>query len=107
LFPDGMRPSERTGFPLLPGGAPAGSMECYRCGKEGHIRPDCTANQEETVPTLESSFRAICGFILGRSNRNTTQVNLVDNAEENEFTWLFGNAIPRGLQGNGEGPSAG
>ena len=41
-----------------------------------------------------------------RSNRNAIQINLVDNAEADEFAWVFGNATSQGLQGNGEGPSA-
>ena len=105
-FPGTMKPTEHTGFPLRPGGAPAGSAECYKCGKTGHIRPECNATQEQLIPPLEGSFRAICGSVLGRSNRNAISINLVDDAEADEFAWVFGTATSQGLQGNGEGPSA-
>jgi len=105
-FPS-LRPSEHTGFPLKPGGALAGSGECYKCGKEGHRHPECSANQDQLIPPLEGTFRAICGSILGFSNRNAAQINFVDNAEEDEYTWVFGNTNSQQFQGNGEGPSAG
>jgi len=105
-FPS-LRPTEHTGFPLRLGGAPAGSGECYKCGKEGHRRPECEATQGQLIPPLEGTFRAICGSILGFSNRNTTQVNLVDNVEEDEYAWVFGKVASQRLQGNGEGPLAG
>jgi len=101
-----LRVTEQTGFPLRPGGAPAGSGECYRCGKGGHIRPECDTPPEQLIPPLESTFRAICGSVLGRSNRNAIQINLVDDVEADEFAWVFGNATSQGPQGNGEGPSA-
>ena len=87
-----LRPTEHTGFPLKPGGAPAGTGECYKCGKGGHRRPECSTNQDQLIPPLEGTFRAICGSILGFSNRNTAQINFVDNAaEEDEYAWVFGN----------------
>ena len=104
-FPGVMKPTEHTGFPLRPGGAPAGSAECYKCGKTGHIRPECNATQEQLIPPLKGTFRAICGSVLGRSNRTAISINLVDDAEADEFAWVFGTAS-QGLQGNGEGPSA-
>ena len=105
-FPGITKPTEHTGFPLRPGGAPAGSAECYKCGKTGHIRPKCNATPEQLIPPLEGSFRAICSAVLGCPNRNAISINLVDDAEADEFAWVFGTAASQGLQGNGEGPSA-
>lgn len=99
--------TEHTGFPLKLGGALAGSGECYRCGKEGHRRPECSANQDQLIPPLEGTFHAICSSILEFSNRNTAQINFIDNVEEDEYTWVFGNTNSQRFQGNGEGPSAG
>ena len=98
-----MKPTEHTGFPLRPGGMPAGSAECYKCGKTGHIHPKCNATQEQLITPLEGTFHAICGSVLGHSNCNAISINLVDNAEADEFAWVFGPAS-QGLQGNGEGP---
>jgi hypothetical protein len=97
------RASERTGFPLRPGGAPVGSGECYQCGFTDHRRSDCVAAGHPPVSDFERGFRALCGSILGHSSRNTTQVNMVDT-EEDEFAWM--NTKAGGLSGNGEGPSA-
>lgn len=102
-----LRPTEHTGFPLKPGGAPPGSGECYRCGRGGHRRPECNAEQGQLIPPLEGTFRAICGSILGFSNRTAAQINMVDNAEEDDYAWVFGNTTARRIQGNEEGPSAG
>jgi len=105
-FPGVTKPTEQTGFPLKPGGAPAGSAECYHCRRGGHIRPNCETAPDQLIPPLESTFRAICGSVLSRPNRNTIQINFVDDAEANEFAWVFGNTTSQGLQGNGEGSSA-
>ena len=104
-FPGIAKPTEHTGFPLRLGGAPAGSAECYKCGKTGHICPECNATPEQLIPPLEGSFRAICGAVLGHPTRNAISINLVDDAEADEFAWVFSTATLQGLQGNGEGPS--
>lgn len=94
--------SKNTGFPLRPGGAPPASGECYNCGKTGHRRIDCQATKK--IPTMEATFRAICGSILGQPSRRTAQVNYVSTPGDDEFAWL--NRESTGQQGNGEGPSA-
>ena len=106
MFPGIAKPTEHTGFPLRPGGAPAGLAECYKCRKTGHIRPECNAMPEQLIPLLEGSFHAICGAVLGCPTCNAISINLVDDAEANEFAWVFSTATSQGLQGNGEGPSA-
>jgi hypothetical protein len=84
-----LRPMEHTGFPLKPGGVLPGLGECYKCGKEGHRHPECSANQDQLILPLEGTFWVICGSILGFSNRNATQINFIDNVEEDEYTWVF------------------
>ena len=96
--------SKSTGFPLRPGGAPPGSGECYNCGRTGHRRMDCQTTGTKKIPTLEATFRAICGSILGQPPRRPAQVNYVATSGEDEFAWL--NRESSGHQGNGEGPSA-
>ena len=96
--------SKSTGFPLRPGGAPPGSGECYNCGIAGHRRIECQATGTKKIPPLESSFRAICGSILGQPSRRTAQINYVAAPGEDEFAWL--NIESNSQQGNGQGPSA-
>ena len=96
--------TKATGFPLRPGGAQPGSGECYNCGKTGHRRIDCQTMGTKKIPSLEATFRAICGSILGQPSRRTAQINYVSTSGEDEFAWL--NAEPSNQQGNGEGPSA-
>jgi hypothetical protein len=96
--------SKATGFPLRPGGAPPGSGECYNCGRTGHRRIECQAMGNRRIPTLEATFRAVCGSILGQPPRRAAQVNYVAAPGDDEFAWL--NMESSGQQGNGEGPSA-
>jgi hypothetical protein len=96
--------SKNTGFPLRPGGAPPASGECYNCGKTGHRRIDCQATGAQKIPTMEATFRAICGSILGQPSRRAAQINYVSTPGDDEFAWL--NRESTGQQGNGEGPSA-
>jgi hypothetical protein len=96
--------SKSTGFPLRPGGAQPASGECYGCGKTGHRRIDCQATGTKKIPTLEATFRAICGSILGQPSRRTAQINYVAASGDDEFAWLNSSTTER--QGNGEGPSA-
>ena len=92
-----------TGFPLRPGGAAPGSGECYGCGMIGHR---CSAQQCTTgqINPRERTFRTICGRIL--RFMPTSQVNFVNDADD-EFNWLNDQALkPAPSQGNGGGPPA-
>jgi len=92
-----------TGFPLRPGGAAAGSGECFGCGMVGHRRDSgmCTT---EPINNRERTFRTICGRILRAAP--AAQVNLVED-ERDEFSWLGDRALATtAAQGNGEGSSA-
>ncbi|KAG7527298.1 hypothetical protein FFLO_07073 [Filobasidium floriforme] len=42
-------------FPLTPGTDPAGSNECYNCGKADHLRSNCRASY--TIPENEQRYR--------------------------------------------------
>lgn len=96
------RVTKHTGFPLRPGGAPPGSSECYKCGKTGHTRAGCTAQQEVCIPEKESIFRSICGSIFRGTRQPSAPVNHIGTAESDD-DWLWrGNTH----QGNGEGPPA-
>jgi hypothetical protein len=98
---DSGRVTKYSGFPLRPGGAPPGSGECYKCGKTGHAKANCTAQPESCIPEKEAIFRSICGAILRGTRQASAPVNLVGTVEsDNEWLWK-GNAH----QGNGEGPS--
>ena len=94
--------TKTTGFLLQPGEAPPGSGECYNCGQTGHRCIDCQATKK--IPSLEASFYAICGSILGQPSRHTTQINYVAASGGDEFAWL--NMRSNEQQGNGEGSSA-
>ncbi|KAF8889563.1 hypothetical protein BD779DRAFT_1610959 [Infundibulicybe gibba] len=87
-FGENARVTPRTGYPLRPGGAPLFSGECYRCGKTGHRRPDCTATEVTSC------------WAPGMS-----RVNAVGEEAADEFGWE-NNVGRRDDQGNGEGPSA-
>lgn len=95
--------NEITGFPLLPGGTPPGSGECYVCGKSGHMRPNCT---NEQVPFKERQWRSICGTVLGHSRPAPSPVNFIV-ANQDNFEWMHSAGFEDNTrQGNGEGPSA-
>jgi hypothetical protein len=96
------RVTKYTGFPLRPGGAPPGSSECYRCGKTGHTRAGCTAQQEVCIPEKEAIFRSICGSIFRSTRQSSAPVNHVGTAASDD-DWLWGGNT---RQGNGEGPPA-
>ena len=94
--------TETTGFPLLPGGVPPGSGECYVCGKLGHMRTNCT---NEQVPFREKQWRSICGTVLGHGRSAPTPVNFITN--QDDFRWMhLAGSEDNVQQGNGEGPSA-
>jgi Zinc knuckle len=96
--------TKTTGFPLRPGGAQPASGECYKCGRTGHRRIDCQTTDIKKIPSLEATFRAICGSILGQPSRRTAQINYVAAPGDDEFAWLNNSLTDH--QGNGEGPSA-
>jgi len=91
-----------TGFPLCPGGAEAGSGECFLCGQVGHHQ-DSGQCVTTAINSHEHTFCTICGRIL--RFRLVAQVNMVDDAA-GKFDWLHDHMlVPMGNQGNGEGPS--
>jgi hypothetical protein len=94
--------TEATGFPLLPGGMPPGSGECYVCRKLGHMRANCT---NEQVPFKEKQWRGICGTVLRHGKPTLALVNFIANQED--FIWMQSAGTEDNVQqGNGEGPSA-
>jgi hypothetical protein len=99
---DSGRVTKYSGFPLRPGGAPPGSSECYKCGKVGHTRINCTTQPGDCIPEKEAIFRSICGSILRGTRQSSAQVNHVGTTESDD-EWLWKSNIH---QGNGEGPSA-
>ena len=101
-YGDSGRVTKYSGFPLRPGGAPPGSNECYRCGKAGHTRANCTTSTPDCIPEKEAIFRSICGSILRGTRQQSVAVHHVGTAEtDNEWLWK-----DNMHQGNGEGPSA-
>ena len=96
------RVTKYSGFPLRPGGAPPGTNECYKCGRIGHTRPNCTAASENCIPEKEAIFRSICGSILRSTRQASTAINHV-GVTDTDDDWLWKESTH---QGNGEGPSA-
>jgi hypothetical protein len=99
---DSGRVTKYSGFSLWPGGAPPGSSECYKCGKVGHAKMNCTAQPGDCIPEKEAIFRSICGSILRGTRQPSAQVNHVGTTESDD-EWLWKGNIH---QGNGEGLSA-
>jgi len=92
--------TELTGFPLLPGGTPLGSGECYVCGKAGHTWQNCL---NEQVPFKERQWRNVCGTILGHGRSASTPINFVQAVED--FGWMNSAGSEDNMgQGNRERP---
>jgi hypothetical protein len=64
-----------TTFPLSPGTAPAGSKECFRCGKltiPPHFgRSQCMAQNGQEVPVWEQNLRNMVGAIIHPPGQRT------------------------------------
>ncbi|PPQ68022.1 hypothetical protein CVT24_002931 [Panaeolus cyanescens] len=92
------RVTRSTGFPLRPGGAPAGSRECWNCGKMGHISSKCTLTGAQAVPEKERKFRSICATVL--RSAQAVSVNQVSVLSDDDLAvWLSGGSVS-GFQGN-------
>ena len=75
--------NELRPYPLSPGTSPVASGECWKCGKPGHLGPNCVVTNQ--VPALEQRWRAIAATIKRETNLAAAEsVNYVSTNE----TWL-------------------
>jgi len=75
--------NELRPYPLSPGTSPVASGECWKCGKPGHLGPNCIVTDQ--VPALEQRWRAIAATIKRENNLAAAEsINYVSTNE----TWL-------------------
>ncbi|VDC04528.1 unnamed protein product [Peniophora sp. CBMAI 1063] len=80
-----------TGFPIRPGTEPAGTGECWQCGKKGH-RAVCSAPEAERVPQKEQVWRRVVYCIRRdiRAAQGPVGVNVVGAEDDYMAEYEYG-----------------
>lgn len=92
-YGDSTYPNPSRPYPLTPGSDPAGTNECYKCGKADHLRSQCQAPY--TIPENEQRYRGSVNKAKRSIQQRPDQRNSNTTPMAKPIRWLGTEDDPR------------